>query len=127
MDFLLKFQNMQKKKLSSGKEIEYLDVIHHRTITHISFWDRVKILLGRTLMVESEIYTKEVCNVVASESKPHIPPLFKKKLPLGRGMIEKLQDAGAPSPSVFFRPECTYNVCPDTDGCNKKNKCRYPR
>jgi len=58
------------------------DVIHHKTVTHFSLWDRVKIMLGKHLTVTSLIYTKEACHVIESSAQQFIPKLFNGKYPL---------------------------------------------
>ena len=42
--------------------------------------DRVKILLGKEVTIDSKIYaTHERCGVVGSESKPNVAPFFVNK------------------------------------------------
>jgi hypothetical protein len=69
-----------RKKTINGREVEYLDVIHHTTTTKFKFWDRIKILLGKEVITSSELYTQhEWCKVVGSEAKTHVAPLIKRK------------------------------------------------
>lgn len=69
-----------KRKTINGREFEYLDVIHHTTTTKFKFWDRVKILFGKEIMVSSEIYTQhEWCRIIGSESRASVAPLIKRK------------------------------------------------
>lgn len=68
---------MQKEV--NGRWIEYNDVIHHTTDTRFSFWDRIKILLGKTVYINSEIYCKEEVSVVASEANTHVARLLPSK------------------------------------------------
>jgi hypothetical protein len=69
-----------RKKTINGGEVEYLDVVHHITITKFKFWDRIKILFGKEVTTYSEIYTQnELCKVVGSEAKTHVAPLIKRK------------------------------------------------
>lgn len=72
------------KKTIKGREIEYLDVIHHTTYTKFNFWDRIKILLGKEVITNSEIYTQNECKIVGSEAKSSISPLIVKK---SKGMM----------------------------------------
>jgi hypothetical protein len=63
----------------NGREVEYLDVIHHTTTIKFKFWDRIKILLGKEVITSSEIYTQhEWCKVVGSEAKTHVAPLINE-------------------------------------------------
>lgn len=74
------------KKTINGREIEYLDVIHHSTTTKFNLWDRIKILLGCEVIISSEIYTQhEWCKVVGSEAKTRVAPLIKRN---HRGMAQ---------------------------------------
>lgn len=69
-----------KEKSINGRKVNYLDVIHHTTTTHLNFWDRIKVLLGKEIIVQSEIYTQhEHCIVVGSEAKGFVPRLIPKK------------------------------------------------
>lgn len=68
------------KKTVNGREIEYLDVIHHNSITSFSFYDRIKILFGKKLHVQSQIYTDhEYCKVLGSDSKTFVEPFFTRR------------------------------------------------
>lgn len=73
--------NMKTNKIIIGnKEIEYLDVVYHCTTTRFSFWDRIKILLGKPVIVDSEIYTlNEEVVILGSQSKSYVPVLIPKK------------------------------------------------
>lgn len=52
----------------NGKEVRHLEVLYHNTKTTFSFWDRVRILFGRQVVVSSRIYTmNESVDVVAVE------------------------------------------------------------
>lgn len=76
-----------RKKTINGREVEYLDVIHHTTTAKFKFWDRIKILLGKEVITSSELYTQhEWCKVVGSEAKTHVAPLIKRK---SVGMMHK--------------------------------------
>lgn len=61
------------------------DTIYHNTTTHLSFWNRVKVLLGKPVIVESEIIVETPCEngflriVGKGVSRPIIPSLFPKK------------------------------------------------
>lgn len=67
------------KKNINGREIEYLDIIHHHTETKFDVWDRIKILFHGKCRISSEIYTKEVCHVQGSEAIASVPPIFRRK------------------------------------------------
>jgi len=68
------------KKIIDNREIEYADVIHHTTRTKFSFWERVRILLGKEAVINSEIYTKAECHVVYSEAKSSVVPFIVRKI-----------------------------------------------
>ncbi len=72
---------MSKNKIEiNGRTIEYLDVVHHRTVTKFGFWDRIKILFGKEVITNSELYTDhEHCIVLGSTAKTHIPPMIIRK------------------------------------------------
>lgn len=71
--------NKSIKKIN-GKEVEYLDVVHHTTTTKFGFWDRIKILLGKEVITNSELYTDhEHCIIVGSTAKTHVPPIITRK------------------------------------------------
>lgn len=60
--------------------------VHHTTITHFTFWDRVKILFGKQLKIESTITVDAVCDVLGSSAKTTVPPFIKPKIG-GVGMV----------------------------------------
>jgi len=62
-------------KTINNTEINYLDVVHHTTTTRFSLWDRIKILFGEKVIVESKLYTAEECNIVATEIKTRVAPM----------------------------------------------------
>ena len=69
-----------ERTIVDGKEIEHLDVIHHSTTTEFGFKDRIKILFGAKIFIDSKIYTKnEYCSVVIAEAKGHTSRLFKRR------------------------------------------------
>lgn len=68
------------KKTIKGVEIEYGDEVIHTTTTIFGFWDRVKILFGRQLTIQSSIYVKEPeISCMASEATARVAPFFKPK------------------------------------------------
>lgn len=70
----------KKKKVINGREVEYLDVVHHSTTTKFKMWDRIKILLGKKAVTSSELYTQhDWCKVVGSEAKTYVERLIPKK------------------------------------------------
>lgn len=69
---------------------EYQDVIHHSTNTVFSFMDRIKILFGKRVYIESEIYcNNEMVNVVGSEAKTFVSRWFVPKRSKGQGELMK--------------------------------------
>lgn len=70
----------KKKKTVNGREIEYLDVVHHSTTTKFNWWDRIKILLGKSAVTNSELYTQhDWCKIVGSEAMTSVERLMPKK------------------------------------------------
>lgn len=67
------------KKIVNGREIEFVDTIHHHTETKFDWKDRIRILFGRMSYTHSQIYTKEIVNVSGSEATVRVQPLFKRK------------------------------------------------
>lgn len=57
------------------------DTIYHTTTTHLSLWDRVKVLLGQPVAVNSEI-TVEILPtaviIVKKSATSNVPPLFPR-------------------------------------------------
>jgi hypothetical protein len=75
----------KRTKTINGREIEYLDVVHHTTRTKFKMWDRIKILLGKEVVTESELFTQhEHCLVVGSEAKSYVIRLIPRK---SKGMM----------------------------------------
>lgn len=55
------------------------DIIHHTTTTHLSFWDRVKVLIGRPVVVRSEIVVDihPTAVIIAKKSATaSVPPIL---------------------------------------------------
>ena len=52
--------------------MEIKDYIQHTTTTRFKPWQRLQVLLGADLVVESEIAVKEVVTPVYSTAKDHI-------------------------------------------------------
>lgn len=76
----------KKFKIINGEPVEYLDVVHHRTTTKFKGWDKIKILFGREVIVNSQLFTKhEHCQVICSEAIAHVAPMIKRKS-TGKGM-----------------------------------------
>lgn len=61
------------------------DVIHHRTVSQLSLWDRVKVFFGKPVIVESEIWIRDSKNgsgkvlVTGSVSRAHVPPVVVRR------------------------------------------------
>ncbi len=71
---------MYDEKTINGKSIKYSAVIHHVTVSRLSFWDRIRVLFGKSIRVSSNIYTLTPnVDIVASEASEEVEPLFKKK------------------------------------------------
>lgn len=54
------------------------DVIHHRTVSQLSLWDRVKVFFGKPVIVESEIWIRDSKNA-GSVSRAHVPPVVVRR------------------------------------------------
>lgn len=74
------------KKTIQGREIEYLESIHHETITVFDWKDRIRILFGRPSRIISQIYTKNSAIVSGSEAQVYVTPIFKRK-PKTMGLV----------------------------------------
>lgn len=58
------------------------DIIFHTTTTHLSLWDRLKVLMGKPVIVKSEITCEvlrsaEYIVVIKESAKSHVPSLLK--------------------------------------------------
>jgi len=72
---------MLNRKEVNGRWIKYLDVIYHSTVSQFGFWDRVKILFGREVRIESELFTMNLhSKIVTSGANTFVPPLFRNPL-----------------------------------------------
>ncbi len=76
-------ETSERRVKVNGQEIEYKDIIYHTTITTFDFWDRIKILFGKKLTINSNIYVSNATFVITSEAKPHIPDLIKSRVKYG--------------------------------------------
>lgn len=68
-----------EKKVINGREIEFLESIHHETISVFDWKDRIRILFGRPTRIVSQIYTKNSAIVSGSEAQVYVTPLIKRK------------------------------------------------
>lgn len=69
-----------KRTIINGKEIVHLDVIKNTTTVKPLFWERIKILIGKPIIVVSEIFTlHEECHITETVAHYKIPPLIQKK------------------------------------------------
>lgn len=75
-----------EKKVVQGREIEFLQSIHHETITVFDWKDRIRILFGRPTRVVSQIYTKNSAIVSGSEAQVYVTPIIKRK-PKTMGLV----------------------------------------
>lgn len=69
------------KATVNGKEIEYGDCIHHKSITKgFSMVERIRFLFGKPITVVNEIYVENInVKVVTSTAKTFIEPIFPKR------------------------------------------------
>ena len=75
----------------NGRKVEHKDVIHQTITTRFGFWDRLKILIGKPLIIKHETYTKnDECLIVDSQSRAFVPPIIRKK---NRGMIYPIESS----------------------------------
>lgn len=65
--------------LPTGKEIQYRDEIYHNTVTVLDFWDRIRVLFGKPIRINSTIYTRDAVDVVGCFAKPTVDKIFKRK------------------------------------------------
>lgn len=86
------------KGVVNNREIEYGDCIIHTTTSNFSFWDRVRIFLGKKVIITSKIYTAEVANTIASEASTYVQKFKKSK---NVGMMH--------SPSIEFNRDMKIN------------------
>lgn len=67
-------------KIINGREVKYLDVIHHSTTGKLDLWSRIKMLFGKKITFTVEIYTQhEHCIVVGAIPNAHVERVFKRK------------------------------------------------
>lgn len=58
------------------------ETIHHNTKTHLSFLDRLRVLLGKPIMVDSTIdvrYNDGEIEVLRSASRTRVSKIWKRK------------------------------------------------
>ncbi len=68
------------KKTINGREIEYNECIYFTTTTKFKFLDRLKVFLGKEVIIKSEIYLKEEgVTVMGSESRTIVSPFMRIK------------------------------------------------
>jgi len=68
------------KKIINSREFEYGDEVIHTTTTFLGFWDRIKVLFGKPVIVQSSIYCKEpVVSVMGSEARTTVPRFIQRK------------------------------------------------
>jgi hypothetical protein len=75
-----------EKKVINGREIEYLESIHHETISVFDWKDRIRILFGRPCRIVSQIYTKNSAIVSGSDAQVYVTPIIKRK-PKTMGLV----------------------------------------
>jgi hypothetical protein len=69
-----------RTKVINGKSIDYLDVVHHTTTTKFKMWDRIKILFGKEIITQSELYTNhDHCLILGTTAKSYVPPIIRRK------------------------------------------------
>lgn len=83
-------------KTINGNKIVFRDMIKHTVQAKFTMWQRIKILFGKPVYINSSIYLKERGTVVvASEASNHVPPLFRSKKAKQQiiDQLKKSQDA----------------------------------
>lgn len=81
-------------KTLNGRTFEYGDEIIHITTSKFSFLDRIKILFGKEVTIQSSIYTKDpVVSCMGSEARTTVAPFFKPKQ---RGGMELCISSASP-------------------------------
>lgn len=81
-------------KTINGRTFEYGDEIIHTTTTRFGFWDRIKILFGKEVTIQSCIYAKEpVVSVMGSEARTSVASFIKPKQ---RGGYELCTNSASP-------------------------------
>jgi hypothetical protein len=84
---------MKEKTFFKGRE--YQDVIHHNTTSQFLFADRIRILFGAKVYINSKLFcNNEYVHVVGSEADTFVARLFPKKRNGGEEIIMS-------SPSTF--------------------------
>ncbi len=77
---LIFFRRSQKAAEDEGINIEFGGKIHHTTVTMLSWWDRIKVLLGRKIIIDSDIICEQGdVRVIVSSAKTKVEPLFRRK------------------------------------------------
>ncbi len=68
------------------------NIIYHNTFHKFKLWDRIKILLGRELMIRSEIETEGKAKITGnSKAKSSVAPIFRRRT---KGFGEEKTDKG---------------------------------
>lgn len=71
----------------NGKLITHKDVIFHTTTTVFSFIDRIRILFGKKVYIQSDLYTmNDEAKVVGSCATTRVERIFPTKRNVGRGL-----------------------------------------
>lgn len=82
------------QKILKGRLIEYGDVVIHNTMTRFSFWDRIRILFGKTVHIQSDIYCKEdVVSVMGAEARTSVERFIKRKQKGGMECLSSVSPA----------------------------------
>jgi hypothetical protein len=80
-----------------GKAIKHKDAIHYNTVSQFPFWDRVRILFGKKVVIHSVIFTmNNQANVVETASVTIVEKLFNdhkqpKPVEMAAQPVKKMQ------------------------------------
>lgn len=81
------------EKTINSRTFEYRDCIFNRTKIKLSFWDRIKVLFGKEIFSDVDIYVmNEEAEVVFTDSRVSVPKIFKKK-PSKLAYVHPLNDS----------------------------------
>jgi hypothetical protein len=78
--------------LVNDRVVTHKDVIYHTTTTTFRFIDRIRILFGKRVIIQSDIFTmNDEAKVVATKATTHVEKVFRRKLK-GYGVIQTGQE-----------------------------------
>lgn len=89
---------VRQTKLANGRTIAHKEVVFNHTITTFSLRERIRILFGKKVFVNSDIFTfNDEVQVVASQSTSYVEPFRKKS----RGGFGEVMSQIAQTPKTF--------------------------